>query len=441
MKKFLITIVVGIALLVAAFTGVMLFTAVPLKIGATFLDKLGVRVTGLSGNLTSGFRFASITFLDEFTDFKIQDVNFEYSGLWESVVHKNVVYDAVEIGSAELNIKKHRPSTSATTTGTTSPSATPNSSQNPKQSWEEVKTKWREGKVIQRFAINRLRFTNIKITAPELPFPIELSEYKITNFSVVPDRVAIEELKIVSTFFDLSLLGAELDGKGIRLPKPLRAVVKTAAWKGLKKDVTLSISGSFDFTTKEAKAELALLDDHLKAHLTPGFNLAIEANDLNLSEYLTNTSAISHLNLKSEPANAMMAAFGGAVFQGDFMIGANRFVIPTEPSPNPGANAGALFRGVFADGPLRYEAYFKPSLSFKETAPKPWVELRTNQKIDILDLVAQLYFKKTFMQMSDAEKTTFSEVMPTYGMGAPLTPIYVPVAPKPPTPARRAVRR
>jgi hypothetical protein len=424
MKKVLIAILVGVVLIVFGTIGVAFYTSLPLDFAARILEKFSFKVVDLQGSLAGGYRFASISYSDEFTDFKITDVNFEYSGLWDSLVNKTVIYDAIEIGSAELNIKKHRPST--TTTVSASSSSPQPTDQKDQAGWEKVQTKWKEGQIIRRFEIRKLRFANMKVTAPELPFPIVLKEFKITNLALVPDKAALEEMKILSTFFDMSIAGAEVDGKGIRLLKPAAIVVKTTAWKGFKKNFSLSLGGSFDFATKEPRADIGLFDGHLKAHVGSGFAINLDVNDLTVSDYLENAPAIGHLNLRSDPINFMMYTSGAVPYRGDFTIGPNTFVVPVDVPPNSQANGGGLFRGVYDAGPLHYEAFVKPNLAFIKGASDPWVQIRTNQKIGAIELLSQLYFKKAFASTTPEEQTLFGQVSSAYSVGPPFLPIYAP---------------
>ena len=121
-------------------------------------------------------------------------------------------------------------------------------------------------------------------------------------------------------------------------------------------------------------------------------------------------------------------------FQGDFGIGGSRFVLPTAGTAGglPGHQpiTGVLFQGVSESGHYRYEADVKPNLRFLFGPAMPWVQIRTNQKIGVSDVLAQLYFKKPFAQVTEDEKTVIASVSPSYTMGPPILPVYTPASPR-----------
>jgi hypothetical protein len=420
MKKVLIGLVVGFVFFIAALYGVFFYTAVPLKIAKTIGEKFDIHTTGLSGNFARGFRLESLSYSDEYTDFKIQDVKFEYSGPWDTYVNHRFIYEAIEIGSAELNIKKMRGSVSKST----SKSTTQDSDSSPSTTeWGNLREKWAARDGIREFGIRNLHFKNMKVTASFLPMPLELQEYKVSNLIVQPNLGSVDEVKIVSTYFNFSLSGLTLDTAGIRMNQPAAITVKTAAWSGLKQDFSLKLDGSYDFTSKNYKADAVLFDGRLDAHLSGSdYLVGLATHDFTPGDFLTNAPPIQHMNVKTEPKPYMAYLMGGPGFEGDFTIGETQFTLSKDSMPF----GGAMLSGMAEAGPLKYAALVRPKIVSVPGQPSPWIEIRTNQKTTLPEVLSQILFKKPFNEAIEAEKIAVTQASANYALGEPILPLYTP---------------
>lgn len=414
MKKVLIGVFGGLVALGLGAFGTLFYTSVPLQLLGKLIESTGAKVEGFEGSIAGGYRLAKLSYSDEYKDLVIENVDFQYSDFWDATLNNRIVYDNIQIGRADLKIKKTKPATAPRGNGAPSSEGQFGMS---REEWAEFKTKWRSKKTVEQFTIKRLAFTQMRLAAPDLPFPIELKEFFIDDLNATPDNLTVAGMKIVSTFFDLNMRGITVTDQSVSLKNPAKGQLRTPLWKGLKKDVPFTFMASY--VGGKGKVDLSVMNDQLKIAITPEMMLTVQTQDWTPSEYFQGVPPLQQMNLSAGPMPLAMAMAPSVPFTGDFKLADVRFMVVQNLVEANGAPP-AFLTGRSENGPVIHEAYVSPPPLWFQ--PMPSIRLRSNQPYGAQDLVSQLYLKKTFAESTPEEQTILAQFTPYYTIGDPIFP-------------------
>jgi hypothetical protein len=177
----LLNLVIAFVVLVLALAGggyiAVMHTALPFKVVASLIESgstnVNLRITGISGSISSGFGVKSI----RWTGGTIGDVRVKYSGFRDLVSKKELILREVHVGQAHLDITDWKSSPASTNA---TPSST--SSESP----------------LKLFQIDRLTIQDVALTNRLTGFSLAMPALEWTGFKAVKGHVEFGQLKVDS---------------------------------------------------------------------------------------------------------------------------------------------------------------------------------------------------------------------------------------------------
>jgi hypothetical protein len=308
MKKILIFLIVLVVLLVAVPYVVIFYTPIPLKVVASLLAKTGVEMTGISGNIGSGFSIDTLKFSQEGNDFEFHKLTLRYSNETDPVGGETLIFDEMSVDGFKVLVKNL-------------PKPKWNEAANPQN---EPAKKEKASPPSELFAGRIKGITYAKISAkngeivvPGMKDPFLLKSAAITQLDISGTGMRLGGVVFESDRLDLKVPALEVT-------HPSKVIMRGDATLSLKPSLipALKKEWSTKFRWGSSKTpgspvpqptgQLTAFNDQALLKMDPDGSLSLSIKDLDLSEWFFLTSNLKTLQLEVKAKN-LGALIGGAV--------------------------------------------------------------------------------------------------------------------------------
>lgn len=405
-------LVLFVCLIIAAVLGArhaIVKTAFPFKAFAAFIEKANpnVKITGISGDLSTGPSVASITWGDDPKKrSEILDLRVKYNGLSDARAKNQVIIEDVGVRKAHIDIADFGPVTKTTSTTTNSSNGPSSGTGSP-----FVNT-------LDRFEIKRVLIEDVLITNRNTDFRLSIPKISWTGFVATQKTVDPGEIIIESDRLNLH------SGPGQTLPIADASVTFQKAITGtaqplLHSAIRQPISFALNFTVvpevKVPAFHFSTADGKLEIATTADGGQALHVSGLDLGAFI-DAKKIYGAQAADLPSELVLEAVAAPedgplkIVSGWFRLGTAKFDIESAEITKDQSTTAKLQAVWKSDaGEIRWSVpleeiftKFRPSLTSTTDLPpteilarvfagKPYAELSTEERRGI-DLRIPVYF-------------------------------------------------
>ncbi len=379
--SFIIAFLLFVVAIIAAIWIIIMHTSVPLRFVADLIEDTSkssnLKLTGLSGSLSSGLSFKKVTW----NDGEISDMRFRYSGLMDVINRDELIIHEMHIGSATIHYDSTADKAGETENDTSTSSSDSSTSTSSSSTDSGMKL----------FQIDRVSLNKIIIKDRATGKTIDIPKIQWTGFKAAKgadiqfgDLVANSDHLVIKTSnppgfvyqkrFEITLL-PKLDD---RILKP----IKIDAHLGEKDKQTVYDIKAFDETVIITKDKSG--------------DQKIKTKDANLADFF-DAPLPNKLNFDTSETKSATEETTITINSGTFLLGTKAFEIQPlnftkDPSTNP--NLIAIHRA--GETEIRYEALMNQK-DFK-------AKLTSTPAMSPENLLAFIYHEREFSTLSAQEQ-------------------------------------
>ena len=385
--SFIIAFLVFIVAIIAGIWITIMHTSVPLRFVADLIEdsnkSSNLKLTGLSGSLSSGLNFKKVTW----NDGEITDMRFRYSGIMDVINHDELIIHEMHIGSATIHYDStadksgETENDSSTSSSDSSPTSTGSSSEPPLKLFQ-----------IDRVSLNKI-IINDRATGKTIDIPkIQWTGFKAAKGADIQfgDLVANSDHLVIKTSnppgfvyqkrFEITLL-PKLDD---RILKPINIDVHL----GEKDKQTVYDIKAFDETVILTKDKSG--------------DQKIKTKDANLADFFDGPfpNKLNFDSTETKTATEETITING----GSFLLGTKAFEIqPLSFTKDPSTNPNLIAIHRTGEREIRYEALMNQK-DFK-------ANLTSTPAMSPENLLALIYHDQEFSTLSAQEQDKIRKYM------------------------------
>jgi hypothetical protein len=366
-----------------------LYTAVPIRILAWLAESIGssagLQITGISGNLSSGFGCSAINWENG----EVSDLRFRYHTEARSP-RRSVIIDEIHAGRAHADFSgwTHANFLGAERTSNNPDSNIPKGSRMPFE--------WPFGSL----TISNVSLGDILLTNRRTGFELAIPSLQWTGFRVAPGEIEPGAISIVSDRLQLSTQNSE-DPK---YQKRLEAVLFPKLHPSLRKSIPISADLAFSGNTFALR--LNAFEGGLKAELAPGHDGFVRAQKLHLGDYF---HAPLPRDISCElliPSNSNLpTALQPSLSSGSFQLGTRTFHVDLwDGASHPEGWPIAVSRGA----PPEF------SYTLSELKPFPKQVLLSHPSLSPEETLALIFFGRFFAELPPSDQQEVHRITPFF---------------------------
>ena len=410
-------LVLLVCLIIAAVLGArhaLVKTALPFKAFAAFVESANpnVKITGISGDLSTGPSVASITWGDDPKKrSEILDLRVKYNGLADARAKNQVIIEDVGVRKAHIDLADFGPVTKTTTTSSTSGTNANSGTASP-----FIKT-------LDRFEIQRVLIEDVLITNRNTDFRLSIPKISWTGFVVTQKTVEPGEIIIESDRLNMH------SGPGQTLPIADTSVTFQKAITGtaqplLHSAIRQPISFALNFTVvpevKMPAFHFSTADGKLEIATTADGGQALHISGLDLSAFI-DAKKIYGAQAADLPAELVLEAVAAPedgplkIVSGWFRLGTAKFDIePAEITRDQSATAKLQAVWKSDVGEIRWSLPLEKALT--EFRPR----LTSTADLPPTEILARVFAGKPYAELSTEERRGIDLRIPIYFAPDPL---------------------
>jgi len=406
-------LVLFVCLIIAAVLGArhaIMKTALPFKGFAAFIEKANpnVKITGISGDLSTGPSVASITWGDDPKKrSEILDLRVKYNGFSDARAKNQVIIEDVGVRKAHIDIADFGTLTKTTTTSSTSGTSTGTSSSNT----SPLST------TLDRFEIKRVLIEDVLITNRNTDFRLSIPKISWTGFVATPKTIEPGEVIIESDRLTLH------SGAGQTLPIADASVTFQKAVTGtaqplLHSAIRQPLSFALNFTivpeVKVPAFHFSAADSKLEIATTADGGQALHIRGLDLPSWIDATK-IYGAQAADLPTELVIEAVAAPedgplkIVGGMFRLGTALFEIePAEFTKDQQATAKLQAVWRSPGGEIRWSLPLETA--FTEFRPR----LTSTADLPPTEILARVFAGKPYAELSTEERRGIDLRIPIY---------------------------
>jgi len=427
--KVLLIVLGGLALL---FLGILfggyyllMHTAVPLRMFGAMLtsgaNPENIKIDGISGSISKGFRIQKIRWGKAETGAsEIRDVRLAYNNFWDLMGGRRVVFREIRIGSAHLDLTGSEKLFSQ---------IADNSADESDQSSDDVDPTnavvWTNSSRVSRHApprqrpglvqIDRVSVEDVFITNRANGFSLSIPTIEWTGFKSLNGKVELGDLKIESDRLKVTTLPGEemeLQGKKKKFDKKLEGTVLPRLHAAIRQPIAFTVDVRHDGTSLAWR--LKAFDGKLEADRFEDGSESLKCQDLDLAAYI-DAPLPQHLSLEATLSGSTDLKDG--VRKGSFTLGRKTFTIEPlelEASGNTSKTNQAKtnqLAAVCRSG----NSEFTYRVIIPDQVWKAEQRLAATPAMTPEETLAQVFYEKSFVQLSEQEQQAVKKMMGCFG--------------------------
>jgi len=379
----------------------VMHTALPFKALAKLVEagstNVNLRITGISGSISSGFDVKSI----QWTGGNIADVRMKYNGFRNLMSKKELILHEVKVGLAHFDIAGWKSNRQAnTTTNALSPAQTDTSISTLTNSSNSTLTNTSGGEpALKLFQIDRLTIKDVALTNSLTGFSLVIPALEWTGFKASKGTMEFGQLTVDSDRLKISTQPARTAGfkKHIEvslLPK-LHPVIRRPV------DLLVDLGGEGSNVFWRAKA----FADRLEFETKPDHTVSLHCKGLDMADYF-DAPLPQKLTVEMDAAaSEKQKTYPARIRGGSFVLGLCTFKIPAQ---EVSTNSSVFAIGHMAERTIRYQ------IDQSDDAPYMRQRLSTQPALSALDTLALVFYGKLCTDLSDAEQLAVSQKLPVF---------------------------
>ncbi len=395
---------------------IIFHSSAPLKwvAGAITEDEPSFLIQGIRGSISKGFSVKLIEFKvqndgeneQDIEASRIEGLTFKYGGLWKSIRKEELVVR--ELSAERMDIVfPNGYFTQLKDRGDAGDDLDESESE------IEITDAASTNDSLQRFQINELEFANNRFRTPDGKTDIQVPLFRIKGLKIEGDDFDLEDLKLESNCLSLELLDAGPDQvEGHTIPYKRKIVGKVLP------NIHEVVISTIDF-----EVELASIDGKSKSRTRafggaffqaslPGDSGIVRFRDFTISDYLDCEGQIipERLNLDASQTKNTLD-----VENGEFYLGRTQFKIPAQQIDTK--DEASTILGVATVGGEPLSLLLKPN--HDQNWPPFIVTLETQGSATKKDLIAGIYFARSYAELTKDEKSRVDELAESAGIQTP----------------------
>jgi len=407
-----------VALVIGAYYAIM-HTSLPFKFVEAMLSSgngnQNFKVEGITGSIAKGFVIQRISWTGKDGEpSEIKDVKVLYSGFWDLLGGKRIVFKEIHIGKAHLDVtgieefasdvngSNHRhgtndddePDLSAFTNN-------PVFTNNP--AWQTRSSRRRTGGGPQLFEIDRIGVADVFITNRTTGFGLSIPEVEWKGFKAENGKVDLGELTVDSDRLKIETHtgeSAQVNGETIAFQKKLEGTILPALHKSILKPIEFTIDAMY--SGGAIVWRLKSFDGKMEAYRGSDHSGFLRCKNVDLAGYFAaavpqHLTAEAKLSRKNEKEVVK-------VEKGAFQLGMNWFEI--QPKEWEQADGGTRTNTVEA---ISHAG--KTLLKYQLVQEPPWKieqKLVAQPEMKPEEILATIYFGKKFAEITVEQQNTLT---------------------------------
>ena len=377
-------VVLAVALVGGGYLAAM-HTSLPFKTIASMIEagsaNSHLRISGLSGSISSGIGIHSITW----DDGELADVKVTYNGLHDLITNKELILHEVQVGKAHMTVSNwNKENTTKSETKTQNKDNQSPSSTSKGQA---------QGSGLKLFRIDHLILSDIALTNP------------LDGFEMSIPKIELKGFEAKNGHFTFDSFTADSDR--------LQIVTQAATTPGFKKRVDMTLLPKMSPKIRQPIHVLADMgadawhltgfDGKMEFDINPDHSGALHCKNLNLADYY-DAPLPQEINLDISTAkDPVKGNFPMKVGPGSFKLGLRTFdlkpqAFSTDKQPPPEGHVDLAVSHA-ADGDIAFQ--LQP---VKEGSDDAKLVLASQPPASLQDTVAKMYYAKPYADLQPGEQ-------------------------------------